>query len=168
MNIEQRLQRLEDRAAIGDLVVNYFLAADGDDFSGVSDSFSDEATFRTSGVLSAEGKSGIVEFIRTARRSMGLTIHTPNYCQVRFIDDETATGLVGAHLELVLGQTPVYGAVRYVDLYRRIEGHWLITDRDMRTVHLAQWDEVASAFPSSKPVRWPGMVELPSDYPRSS
>jgi hypothetical protein len=31
MDLESRLQRLEDRAAINDLVVSYFLAHDGDD-----------------------------------------------------------------------------------------------------------------------------------------
>ena len=38
-DVEARLGRLEDRAAIDDLVARYFLAADGDDLAGVGASF---------------------------------------------------------------------------------------------------------------------------------
>jgi hypothetical protein len=67
---------------------------------------------------------------------------------------------------LVLGGDLVYGAVRYVDQYRRIDGRWLIQSRDMRTIHIAPWLEVADALKSSTPSRWPGSPPAQSDYPR--
>lgn len=166
MDLENRLRRLEDRAAIDDLVVDYFLAADGDDLSGVGASFTDDAIFSASGTISATGRTKIVEFIREARTHMGLTVHTPHYARLSFRDADNAEGLVGAHLELVLGGTSIYGAVRYVDRYVRSEKGWLIDARDMRTIHLAPWDDVGTAFASETPVRWPGGAGAPSDYPR--
>lgn len=167
MDLEARLQRLEDRAAIEDLVVRYFLAADGDDLDGVEASFTESATFSSSGEINASGRGQIVEFIRVARQHMGLTVHTPHYSHVTFDGDNNATGLVGAHLELVLAGTGVCGAVRYVDRYERVGGHWLIGARDMRTIYMAPWPEVGEALASSTPVRWPGAAAAPSDYPRA-
>lgn len=127
MELEARLRRLEDRVAIEDLVVSYFLAADGDDLRGVGQSFTDDAVFKASGATAATGRQGIIDFIASARTQMGLTVHTPHYAQIRFDGDDVAQGLVGAHLELVLGGSTVYGAVRYVDEYTRTEDGWLIS-----------------------------------------
>lgn len=165
-DLEQRIRRLEDRAAINDLVVGYFLAADGDDLTGVGDSFTQDASFSSSGTISASGRDGIVDFIRNARQHMGLTVHTPHYVQLHFDGDDAAEGVVGAHLELVLGGSAVYGAVRYVDRYVRQGERWLISTRDMRTIHIASWNDVAEAFASDTPVRWPGGSGAPSDFPR--
>lgn len=168
VDIEQRLRRLEDRAAISDLVVSYFLASDDDDPEGVAACFTQDASFSSSGQLNASGRTAIVEFIKAARTHMGLTIHTPNYVHCRFESDDRASGIVGAHLELVLGGVSVFGAVRYVDSYVRDGDTWRISSRDMRTIHLAPWSEVGEAFSSATPVRWPGSAGAPSDYPRQS
>jgi hypothetical protein len=166
MSIEQRLRRLEDRAAINDLVVGYFLAADGDDLNGVGASFTDDATFSSSGVINASGRQGIVDFISGARDHMGLTIHTPHYAQLAFDGDDAADGIVGAHLELALGENSVCAAVRYVDRYARVNDRWLISTRDMRTIYVAPWADVGEAFASASPVRWPGAAATVSDFPR--
>lgn len=168
MELEQRVARLEDRAEINDLVVRYFLAADGDDLKTVGESFTADATFASSGVENASGRQAIIDFIRTSRGLMGLTIHTPHYVQLTFDGSERARGLVGAHLELVFGGKAIYGAVRYVDTYIRQDSGWLIASRDMRTVHIAPWADVGEAFESDTPVRWPGGAAGPSDYPRAS
>lgn len=166
MDLEARIKRLEDRAELNDLVVGYFLAADGDDLQGVGESFTEDATFSSSGSISGQGRSAIVDFIRASREQMGLTIHTPHYAQLTFDGTDRARGLVGAHLELVLGGKAIYGAVRYVDEYLRLDGRWRIHARDMRTIHIAPWLEVGAAFESTTPVRWPGVPEAASDYPR--
>jgi len=166
MDLEQRLRRLEDRAAISDLVVSYFLASDDDDSDGIAASFTQDAIFSSSGQRNASGRAAIVAFIKAARSHMGLTIHTPNYVQCRLESADRASGIVGAHLELVLAGVSVFGAVRYVDSYVRDGGVWRISARDMRTVHLAPWSEVGEAFASTTPVRWPGAPGAASDYPR--
>ena len=166
ISIEGRIQHLEDRAALDDLVVRYFLAADGDDLIGVGASFAEDATFASSGQVSARGREGIVDFIAGARAHMGLTVHTPNYALYTFTGQDHASGLVGAHLELVLANQSLFGAVRYQDDYVRTAQGWRIRSRDIRVIHIAAWEEVAEAMRSTVPVRWPGVAPLPSDYPR--
>lgn len=167
VELVERVQRLEDRAAINDVVVAYFLAADGDDIANVGASFTEDATFSASGRLSASGRQAIMDFIYTSRTHFGLTVHTPHYAQVTFDSSDRARGIVGAHLEIVVAGSAVLGAVRYVDQYVRREGRWRISSRDMRTIYLAPWLEVGQAFASSTPVRWPGGDPEPSDYPRA-
>jgi hypothetical protein len=165
-DLERRVSRLEDRAAIHDLVVAYFLAADGDDMLQVRASFTADATFSASGQLCAQGRQGIVDFISKARTQMGLTVHTPHYAQVTFDSDRRAKGIVGAHLELVIAGSAVYGAVRYVDVYERAES-WKIRSRDMRTIFIAPWLQLGEVFASTNPVCWPGGNPSKSDYPRN-
>ena len=167
MDFEQRLRALEDRAAIEKLVVSYFLAADGDDLDGVGASFTEDATFSSSGVQNSAGRAAIVAFIRQARAHMGLTVHTPHYVQLHEESADTARGIVGAHLELVLGDEAVYGAVRYVDTYLRTSEGWRISSRDMRTIFLAPWRAAGDALASGAPVRWPGREPSASDDPRT-
>jgi hypothetical protein len=166
MDLEQRVRRLEDRCEINELVVGYFLAADGDDLAAVGNCFTNDATFSSSGTQCAGGREGIVEFIRIARDHMGLTIHTPHYAQLKFHGANAAEGLVGAHLELALGGEALYGAVRYVDRYVRENGRWFIASRDMRTIQIAPWSSLAETFASDRPVRWTGAEPAESDYPR--
>ncbi len=164
--IEHRLARLEDRAALDDLNVRYFLAADGDDMDGIGKSFTANATFSTSGTVCGEGRQGIIDFIAQSRTHMGLTVHTPHYGLYTFPDIDRATGLVGAHLELVIGGQMIFGAVRYQDEYTRDNGQWQISRRDMRTIHMAPWSKVGEAMASDAPVCWPGADPAPSDYPK--
>jgi ketosteroid isomerase-like protein len=166
-DLNERVKRLEDRAAINDLVVAYFLAADGDDLATLGACFTEDATFSASGQLCASGRQGIMDFIKAARSHMGLTVHTPHYAQVTFDSCDEARGLVGAHLELVVTGSAVCGAVRYVDRYLRREGRWRIVGRDMRTIYIAPWLEVGQALASKTPVRWPGGNPSKSDYTRS-
>jgi ketosteroid isomerase-like protein len=166
-DLEQRVRRLEDRLDLDDLNTRYFLAADGDDYAAVGDSFTDDATFASSGHVGGNGRQGIVDFIASSRRHMGLTIHTPHYGLYSFAGSDNARGIVGAHLELVLAGQSTYGAVRYVDEYRREGDRWRIAKRDMRTIYMGEWARAAEVFGSGAPVQWPGMAALPSDYPRT-
>jgi hypothetical protein len=166
--LEQRVRRLEDRAALDDLVARYFLAADGDDIAGVEACFTPDASFATSGVTDAAGRQDIGAFIAAARGHMGLTLHTPNYALYTFHDDDNAAGLIGAHLEMVIGGVSLYGAVRYQDAYARTGEGWRIARRDMRTVFIAPWGDVGAALLSDRPVRWPGAAPLQSDFPRKA
>ena len=129
-------------------------------------SFTEQASFSSAGVLNASGRQGIKDFIRGARRQMGLTVHTPNYVHISFEDDGAAAGLVGAHLELAFGDAMVFGAVRYVDHYAREGDRWLISARDMRVIHISPWPQVGEAFASPLPVRWIGAPATASDFPK--
>lgn len=167
-DIADRVARLEDRAELQDLIVRYFLASDGDDVDVIRGAFAPGATFAVSGNICGTGPDAIVDFIVEQRGNMGLTVHTPNFALFTFDGADEARGLVGAHLELVLAGQSVFGAVRYQDEYVRTEGGWVFKARDLRTIHIAPWGQVADAFASATPQRWPGTAPSPSDYPRAS
>src|SRR5262245_22360863 len=62
-DIEQRLRRLEDRAELEDLVLRYFVAADGDDAEGLAASFTADGSFSVSGTLCGDTREKIVAFL---------------------------------------------------------------------------------------------------------
>jgi hypothetical protein len=166
--IERRIRRLEDRANLQDLVVRYFVAADDDDYIALAASFAPDARFLAGGFEGGATRDEIVEFIRLDRKKMGPTIHTPNYALFEFRDDDHATGLVGAHLELSRGGRTLFGAVRYTDEYIRLEGNWYIRGREMRTIHVGPWEEVGTSLTAALCVRWPGFDPQPSDFPKKT
>jgi hypothetical protein len=164
---DQRIRRLEDRAELQDLVVRYFLAADDDDYPALGETFARESTFTAGGFEGGKSRSEIVEFIRADRRNMGPTIHTYNYSLFSFKDDDHASGVVGAHLELSRGGSSLYGAVRYLDDYVREDGRWRIQHRNMLAIHVGPWEQVATSLTSELRVRWPGAAPQRADLPKA-
>ena len=104
--------------------------------------------------------------LKVARAGMGQTVHTPNYVHIRFDGADVAEGLVCAHLELGLGETTHFGAVRYIDRYEREDGRLRIAVRAMKVVHIGPWSGAEASLTSALNVRWPGAAPLPSDFPR--
>jgi 3-phenylpropionate/cinnamic acid dioxygenase small subunit len=164
-DLEGRIRRLEDRAELQDLLVRYFLAADDDDYPALAETFASDATFTAGGFDGGSSRAEVVEFIRADRRNMGPTIHTLNYSLFSFQDDDHATGVVGAHLELSRGGSTLFGAVRYADQYVREEGRWRIRHRNMLTIHVGPWEQVGSSLTSELRVRWPGAAPQKADLP---
>ena len=164
--LEYRFDRMESRASIIDLVVRYFIATDIDDISTVMSCFASDAAFLVSGELCGQDSENIRDFLVSARSAMGMTVHVYNSTLIDFETADIATGVVTAHLELVLQGVPLYGAVRYHDCYMRTGGKWKIARRDMKVVYLAEWKNAPDALNSSTPVRWPGATAQASDVPR--
>lgn len=164
--LEDRIQRLEDRAELQDLVATYFQATDDDDYGRLGDCFTSDATFAASGFPASSGRQGIIDLLKSARAGMGQTVHTPNYVQLNFADNVSAIGVVSAHLELGIGDTTYYAAVRYVDEYRRENARWYIVHREMRVIHVGPWSDVGQSLSSPLNIRWPGSTPTVSDYPR--
>lgn len=162
-DLEHRIRRLEDRAELHDLAVRYFMAADDDDYEVLGACFADDGEFSAGGFVGGSTREEIVQFIRTDRESMVATVHTPDYSLLEFDGEDRAKGVVGAHLELARGGTTLFGAVRYFDEYVRRDGRWQIRKREMRTIHVGPWDDVASSLTSELRVRWPGIDPMPAD-----
>ena len=165
-SLEDRLRKLEDRAAIQDLVAGYFRASDDDDYAFLADCFTRDARFAASGFDDAEGRDAIVALLRRARAGMAQTVHTPNYVHIQHLGPDAAEGVVCAHLELGMGVETYIGAVRYIDRYAREDGQWRLSARAMKVVHIGPWAEVASSLTTLRNVRWPGAEALPSDFSR--
>jgi len=165
-DIERRIRRLEDRAELNDLVVRYFLASDDDDYESYLKIFAPDMEFLISNTSCGVGREAVMAFLKGEREKMGSTIHTPHYALLTFESEDRATGLVGAHLELARAGSTLFGAVRYKDEYVRQGGRWQIRRKNMLVVHVAPWEKVATSMTSERPVIWPGLDPLPSDFPR--
>ena len=166
--LEQRIQKLEDRAEIQDLVARYFKVTDDDDEQALAECFTRDARFIATGFEGGVGREGVMTFLKSARSTMQQTVHTPNYVHIDFHGSDAADGTVMAHLEIGIGGTTVYAAVRYLDTYAREDGKWRIASREMGAVHLGSWDLVASSLTDPNNVRWPGADPAPSDFPRKA
>ncbi len=153
--MEARLRKLEDRAALEDLVVRYFVAVDSDDYETLRAIFAKNSSFSASGFSGGSNREEVISFLATDRKKMGLTVHTPDFTLLDIQDETHATGMVGAHLELVRNSQALYGAVRYKDRYLREDNCWRILDREMETIFIGPWGEIANCFADSRPVRWP-------------
>ncbi|HNW19172.1 MAG TPA: nuclear transport factor 2 family protein, partial [Sphingorhabdus lacus] len=90
------------------------------------------------------------------------------YVQLNFADNNSATGAVSAHLELGIGNTTYYAAVRYLDEYRRENARWYIVHRQMRVIHVGPWSDVEQSLSRTLNIRWPGSTPTVSDFPRQS
>lgn len=167
-SLEQRIRKLEDRAEIQDLAAAYFRATDDDDFDVLAACFTSDARFSASGFDGGKGREGVLAFLRSARSAMQQTVHTPNYVHIDFQGNDAALGLVMAHVEIGIGGTTVFGAVRYSDEYRREDGAWRIASRVMRTIHAGPWSEAGTSLTDPLNVRWPGTEPGPSDFPRKA
>jgi uncharacterized protein (TIGR02246 family) len=168
VTLEDRIQKLEDRAEIQDLVARYFKVTDDDDEPALADCFTRNARFLATGFDGGTGREGVVQFLKAARSNMQQTVHTPNYVHINFNGPDEAEGIVMAHLEIGIGGTTVYAAVRYLDGYAREDGRWRISTREMRAAHAGSWDLAASSMTDPNNVRWPGAEPAPSDFPRKS
>ncbi|MBA2813846.1 nuclear transport factor 2 family protein [Streptomyces sp. KM273126] len=166
-DLESRIRRLEDRAAIEDLVIRYFLAADDNDLETLGSTFAPDAEFLMGGGFSGgSDRESIVRFIKEDRATMGVTVHTQNFTLLTFHDDDHADGVVGAHLELARGGTTVYGAVRYLDDYVRADAGWQIKRRELAVLHVGPWEDVATSLTAELRSRWPGQKPVAADLPR--
>jgi len=165
-DIESRIRRLEDRAELQDLVVKYFVASDDDDYETLAATFAVGGTFSAGIFPGGIGRAAVVDCLRAGRDMMGPTIHTPDYTLFDFQSDTAASGLVGAHLELSIGDQTVFAAVRYIDSYEKNNGHWELKSREMRTIHAGPWQDVNTSLSAELCVRWPGVGPMKSDFPK--
>jgi len=165
-DIESRIRRIEDRLDLQDLVTRYFIAADDDEYETIGELFAENGIFTAPGFVGGTNRAEVIEFVKTDRANMGPTVHTPDYSLFEFQDDDHASGVVGAHLELARGGTTLFGAVRYHDNYVREGGKWRFARRELLTIHVGPWDDVGTSLTEELNVRWPGFPAAPSHFPK--
>jgi hypothetical protein len=155
---EKRIRRIEDRLAIQDLAVRYFIAIDDSDYAGLLAMYTEKARL---GEIA--GRQEVVDELRAFRSTYGRTIHTPQGHTVRFVDDDHATGIVLSHAELDIAGQTIHTAIRYYDEYEREEGVWRFADRALKFAYAVPVSELGESLTSDLPVRWPGTEPAPAD-----
>lgn len=167
VSLEERIRRVEDRAAIQELGVLYGFVMDERDEVGIRQIFTEDATLRSQdGVFAANGIEEIVETYLGRFSKLGPTNHYSHGHVVRFVDGEPdrAFGLIASHAEVVRNGTAMQVALRYKDEYRRVNGKWQFADRLMSYMYYLPVAEYAEALGDRNNVRAYG-DNRPSEWP---
>lgn len=166
-NLETRLGRLEDRAAIQELGVLYGFVMDERDEDGIRQIFCDDATLRSEdGVFAATGIEAIVTTYLGRFAALGPTNHFSHGHVIRFddSDQDRATGLLASHAEVTRDGVAMQVALRYKDVYRRVDGRWRFADRLMGYMYYLPIAELADGLGDRNSVRAYG-DHRPADWP---
>lgn len=159
--IEQRLQRLEARIAIGELPARYARAVDARDMDGWVGLFVEDVDCGRFG----KGRDALKTFIDPAVRTFYRSVHFICGHAVDFIDDDHASGTVYCRAEHEDGDQWVVMAIVYFDRYVRRDGRWYFERREEKHWYSADalerphapfqlWDRWATRLP-----------HLPGDFP---
>jgi SnoaL-like domain len=155
-SLEERVRRLEDRAAIQELGVLYGFVMDERDEPGIRQIFCEDATLRSEdGVFAANGLEEIVTTYLGRFAQLGPTNHFSHGHVVRLdeADPDRASGLLASHAEVVRDGVPMQVALRYKDVYRRVDGRWRFADRLMGYMYYLPISELATALGDRDSVR---------------
>ena len=127
---DKRLQKLEDREAIRELVARYGQVVDDRDLEGVKALFTDDAVFRTQGgEMNATGLAAVMDNFRGRFQAMTASGHFVHDHIIAWQTDTSARGFVTSHAELVRDGQSYLVAMRYHDQYRRVDERWQFSER---------------------------------------
>ncbi|MFV3129638.1 nuclear transport factor 2 family protein [Niveispirillum sp. KHB5.9] len=168
LTLEQRIDRLEARAAISNLIGRYGLTVDDRDLEGLGDLFTPDGAFRSKdGVLNAQGRAAVMEQYRGRFAALGPCNHFTHDHVIDFDegDPDRATGIVTSHAEVWRNGQAMLTALRYNDQYRRgADGKWRFADRLLTFFYYLPVTEYAQAL--GDPLRQRAYGDRrPADYP---
>jgi hypothetical protein len=157
VDLAKKIQRLEDRAELRELVDRYCLAIDDSDWDGLAHMFAEDAQ-----MAGKTGRAEVVGVLRSIRSGYGRTIHTA-LAQTLDFTDEGARGVVTGRGELAIAGQTMVCAMRYLDDYVKTDGRWRFARRDVRFSYALPQDQLATAMTADQPVAWPGAKPQPAD-----
>ena len=164
-SLEKRVQRLEDRLAINDLVVRYATLLDAAQWEALGERFT------TDGVCGSPhstttGRAAVIENFRVKHAPFTWTWHDPHGHSVEFDDDDHARGTVIGYAELGNADTTIVTSIRYLDDYRREDGHWRFARRNVLSLYgMTVEDRSSGGLQQRERKRWPGRPSSPAELP---
>ena len=164
-----RVEKLEARAEIGELVSAYAIACDDHDMPRLMSLFTDDAVLETpSGLMHAEGKPAIDALFVQTFKIRGPAFHWTHDHFVRFdLGPDEASGLVLAHAETSPNQEVSLAAMRYEDVYRKVGRRWLFARRRINFLYYVPAKDFPQSLTSATRITVSGR-SLPADYPEQT
>ena len=165
--LEQRIDRLESRHAISELVAAYGMACDDHDMPRLMSLFTQDACMDTpSGLMQADGREAIREMFEAVLATRGPSFHWSHDHTVAFNDEDlhAATGLILSHAETSPTGTVSVAAMRYEDVYRREAGRWIFARRTLHFLYYVPVTEFANGLKNTKRLYVEGEPRA-ADYP---
>jgi ketosteroid isomerase-like protein len=168
-NLTRRVEQLESRFAIAELVSGYAVACDEHDIARLGTQFAEDAVMDSpSKLLVAQGRAQILDmFVRLFKiRGPGYHWTHDHFVQFDSTDSDRATGVVLSHAETCPDNEVSVSGMRYDDQYRRIDGHWVFQKRVLKFLYYVPAKDYAQVLGGSTRVTMGGR-SLPGDYPES-
>lgn len=165
----RRIDRLEARHEIAELIAAYGIACDDHDIPRLETLFTETASFTTpSGVMTATGRDEIIAMYAQVLKVRGPSFHWSHDHSVSFDDGDTdrAEGLVLSHAETSPDGVMSIAAMRYVDEYRRVEGRWLFETRAIHFLYYVPVTEYATVLNDKTRLAFAG-ERMAADYPEA-
>lgn len=167
-NILARLDRLESKDAIRELVSAYAVACDEHDLPRLMDLFTRDACFDApNGAMVAEGKDAIEDMFINTFKVRGPGYHWTHDVTIKMdpTDANRASGLVMSHAETTPNGVVSIAAMRYGDDYARgADGRWRFRKRVISFFYYVPAAEYAASLDKLNRV-FMGAERHPADYP---
>jgi ketosteroid isomerase-like protein len=167
--LRRRVDRLEARAEIAELVTSYAVACDEHDMPRLMSLFTADASFGSpSGVMVADSPKQIEDMFIKLFKVRGAGYHWTHDHVVKFdaADSNAATGLVLSHAETTPQRRMSLAAMRYDDEYRRVGGKWLFRRRTINFLYYAPATEFDHILESADRLTVNG-ERRKADYPEN-
>ena len=168
MDLEARIQRLEDIEEIRALVTRYGIAMDERREGETREIFTPDAKLTSrDGVFAAEGLETIITTYKARWDALGPSNHFVHgsVIEIDDSDPDRATGIVTAHAEVVRNGKPMLAAITYNDQYRRHDGKWKFSARELGFFYYTEADRYAQTMLETNRNRAYDDPQ-PADYPQ--
>jgi ketosteroid isomerase-like protein len=166
--LEARLQRVEDRWAINDLLVDYGTTTDDRDLEELGALYTEDAVFvGTHGEM--QGRAAIVDYYEERLASFGASYHIPYSHKVDFVSDVEARGLMLGAAELAVDGQAFWVAMRYHDHYvKGDDARWRFRERRIEMLYAMPLADLPEGMASDLRKRWPGTDPAPAEIPEGT
>ena len=168
-NIIERLERLESKEEIRDLVSKYAEACDQQDLESLEKLFTEDAEFDSpSGMLKSKGRQNIIDMYLEVFKSRGPSFHWTHDVRVQMHSEkkDLATGVVYSHAETTRDGVVSLAAMRYDDNYAKEDGVWKFAKRVIHFFYYVKTKEYVEML--SSPLRvGMGDTNVAADIPES-
>lgn len=151
LSLEQRIDRLEARAAIAELCMDYCTACDDRDMALLESCFTEDVRLQSKdGLMDATGIGEAMAMFRRMLEIRGPGYHWTHDRTIRFddADPDRATGLTLAHAETTPHGKASIAGIRYYDDYRREGGRWKFSARTLAFLYYMPMADFVAHFPT--------------------
>ena len=169
-SLTRRVEQLESRVHIGELVSAYAVACDEYDIDRLGTQFAPDAVMDSpSKLLQANGRDEILAMYVRLFQIRGPGYHWTHDHFVNFdpANPDRATGLVLSHAETCPDNEVSLSGMRYDDVYSRIDGRWVFQKRTLNFLYYVPAKDYGQALTGTVRVTMGGR-SLPGDYPEST
>lgn len=152
-NDSVRLDRLESRFEIRELITDYCIATDDRDMEQLRSLFTDDVRFLSDSVgMDAKGADDAIDMFNNLFKIRGPSYHWTHDVILKFDPDnpDIASGVVLSHAETTPNGCPSIAGIRYYDQYRRVHHQWKFAERNLQFVYYMPMAQFIEHFPTKE------------------